>query len=162
MNLRKGAWRLPSCAAHSNAILFNTCQRRRRRVMSFYFGYATKRQPAQPDGPQAHQANPFLGLRKHHPLMRAAVGSCRILMRLRSTILVPRTHTFCENRARLNDGRQVGLKGSASKEPFLTRRAVLGPYWLDYNPVMSDVTRMLSAHRTGRGLSCRAVLAACI
>ena len=68
MNLRKGAWRLPSCAAHSNAILFNTCQRRRRRVMSFYFGYATKRQPAQPDGPQAHQANPFLGLRKHHPI----------------------------------------------------------------------------------------------
>jgi hypothetical protein len=31
---------------------------------------------------------------------------------------VPRTQTFCENRSRLNDGRQNGSKGSASKEPF--------------------------------------------
>ena len=36
----------------------------------------------------------------------------------RLTIFVPRTHTFCENRSRLNDGREIGLKGSASKERF--------------------------------------------
>ena len=36
----------------------------------------------------------------------------------RRTVFVPRTHTFCENRSRLNDGRQNGLKGSASKERF--------------------------------------------
>jgi len=34
-------------------------------------------------------------------------------------------------------------------QPFLTRLAVLGPYGLDYNPVMSNVTRMLSAIERG-------------
>jgi hypothetical protein len=38
-----------------------------------------------------------------------------------STIFVPRTQTFCGNRSRLNDGRDIGLKGSASNERFLAR-----------------------------------------
>jgi hypothetical protein len=33
---------------------------------------------------------------------------------------VPRTQTFCENRSRLNDGREIGLKGSALNERFLS------------------------------------------
>ena len=37
----------------------------------------------------------------------------------RCTIFVPRTQTFFENRARLNDGRHRGVQGSASKEGIL-------------------------------------------
>jgi hypothetical protein len=54
----------------------------------------------------------------------------------RRTIFVPRTQMFCENRSRLNDGRQIGWKASASKGPILTQssgghfflnaRAILG------------------------------------
>jgi hypothetical protein len=39
--------------------------------------------------------------------------------------LVPRTHTFYANCSRLNDGRQNGLKGSASKEPISGRHEVV-------------------------------------
>ena len=35
---------------------------------------------------------------------------------------------------------------------FTARRAVLEIYRLDYNPLMSNVTRMLSAYRTGRAV----------
>jgi hypothetical protein len=37
------------------------------------------------------------------------------------TIFVLRTQMFCGNRSRLNDDRQSGLNGSASKERFLIR-----------------------------------------
>ena len=37
-------------------------------------------------------------------------------MRFLTHDLVPRTHAFCDNRFRLNEGRQNCLKGSASNE----------------------------------------------
>jgi hypothetical protein len=46
---------------------------------------------------------------------------------LRRTNFVPRTRTFCENRARLNDGRQNRLKVRASNERFFKTEQVASP-----------------------------------
>jgi hypothetical protein len=58
-----------------------------------------------------------------------------------STILVPGTQTFCENRPRPNDGRQNGLKGSASKERFLTACPSLVKYVLGGRTLTSHIEK---------------------
>src|SRR5262245_25747288 len=56
-----------------------------------------------------------------YPPYPGTTVSSRILIRFRRTIFVPRTQTFCEDRSRLHDSRQNGLKVSASKERFSGR-----------------------------------------